>query len=347
MIQTIQINNFQSHKHTHLTLDPGVNIIVGPSDSGKTAILRALRWLVWNRPTGEAFRSSWGGETLVEITVDDLILQRSKDKENIYKIVNGNEVKLLKAFGTEVPEEIKKVLNLDDSNLQQQMDAPFLISSSPGDVAAHFNKIARLDQIDSSLKLISQGVKKLSSHIEQDKQREKILTEQLKFYDFLDFAEIDLEALEALEQDQLKVINDSRTLEKLINSINDNDEEIKEQELLISFDEDVNAIIALYEKQESVLADAGELKALINRIEDVKQAILQHETLLSVNIYVEELETLISAKNDVKQKRKELNELVDKIDSGTYALDTLSKRLKTMEEKFHKYMPEVCPLCGK
>jgi len=125
MIQTIQINNFQSHKHTYLTLDPGVNIIVGPSDSGKTAILRALRWLVWNRPTGEAFRSSWGGETLVEITLDDFILQRSKDKENIYKIVNDNEVKLLKAFGTEVPEEVSKILNLDDSNLQQQMDAPF------------------------------------------------------------------------------------------------------------------------------------------------------------------------------------------------------------------------------
>ena len=61
MIQSLQINNFQSHKYSVMELHKGVNVIIGPSDSGKTTILRALRWLVWNRPSGDAFRSDWGG----------------------------------------------------------------------------------------------------------------------------------------------------------------------------------------------------------------------------------------------------------------------------------------------
>jgi hypothetical protein len=145
----------------------------------------------------------------------------------------------------------------------------------------------------------------------------------------------------------LKVINDSRTLEKLINSINDNDEEIKEQELLISFDGDVDAIIALYEKQESVLANAGELKALINRIEDVKQAILQHEILLSVNIYVEELDALISAKNDIKLNAENLANMINQIANVKKNIFLTERLAEQLENKFHKYMPDVCPLCGK
>jgi len=65
MIKTLSIQNYQSHKDSTLEFDPGVNVIVGSTDSGKTAIIRALRWLIWNRPNGDSFRSTWGGDTKV------------------------------------------------------------------------------------------------------------------------------------------------------------------------------------------------------------------------------------------------------------------------------------------
>ncbi|MFR9297315.1 MAG: AAA family ATPase, partial [Aedoeadaptatus pacaensis] len=43
-IEKIILVNFQSHVYSELSLSRGVNVIVGPSDSGKTAIMRALRW---------------------------------------------------------------------------------------------------------------------------------------------------------------------------------------------------------------------------------------------------------------------------------------------------------------
>lgn len=102
----MHIKNFQSHKDSHLDFHPGVDVIVGPSDSGKTAIIRALRWLVWNRPTGDAVRSWWGGDTEVSMSLPTSSISRIKGKENQYTL-NGL---VFKAIGTDVPEEISKEL---------------------------------------------------------------------------------------------------------------------------------------------------------------------------------------------------------------------------------------------
>jgi exonuclease SbcC len=159
MIHSILITNFQSHKETELIFSPGVNIILGQSDSGKTAIFRALCWPTWNRPVGDEFRSDWGGETKIELRLDESRIIRSKDKENIYQI-DDNEP--LKAFGKDVPVEISKILNIDETNIQQQLDSPFLLTESPGEVAKHFNHIAHLEQIDKSLSFLNAGIKRIN-----------------------------------------------------------------------------------------------------------------------------------------------------------------------------------------
>ena len=59
MISGLLLKNFQSHKKTILHFHPGVNAIIGKSNSGKTAILRALYWIIYNRPSGISFVSFW------------------------------------------------------------------------------------------------------------------------------------------------------------------------------------------------------------------------------------------------------------------------------------------------
>jgi exonuclease SbcC len=54
-IKKLSLRNFQSHRETDLEFSPGLNIIVGPSDQGKSAIIRALRWLFYNEPRGTGF----------------------------------------------------------------------------------------------------------------------------------------------------------------------------------------------------------------------------------------------------------------------------------------------------
>ena len=59
MLQTIQIHNFQSHENSQLDLSPGINTLVGDSDCGKSAVMRAILWAITNSPQGDAYVSDW------------------------------------------------------------------------------------------------------------------------------------------------------------------------------------------------------------------------------------------------------------------------------------------------
>lgn len=153
MIDSIALENFQNHKYSELSFVSGVNVIVGPSDSGKTAIFRALAWLSTNRPSGETFRSNWGGDTSVEVCASghEVIRRRTKTL-NEYEV----DGKVEKAIGTSVPQSVSDILQLDPSNWQHQHAGPFLLDNTPGDVARQLNVAASLDKIDTAQKWITQ-----------------------------------------------------------------------------------------------------------------------------------------------------------------------------------------------
>ena len=54
-IKRVTLENFQSHKHSVIDFDEQLNVIVGPSDSGKSAIIRGIKWVLYNEPTGDYF----------------------------------------------------------------------------------------------------------------------------------------------------------------------------------------------------------------------------------------------------------------------------------------------------
>lgn len=153
MIKQLKIRNYQSHKDAELNLRPGVNLIVGDSDCGKSAVLRALRWLVFNRPSGFPFQSHWakkGGDTAVEVALSDGNVARRvrNNKDNQYRLSTLEEP--LEAVRTDVPEEVKAVLRMDALNVQRQGDKPFLLDESPPEVARVLNTVAGLDNIDTA-----------------------------------------------------------------------------------------------------------------------------------------------------------------------------------------------------
>lgn len=43
-ITNLLIENFQSHSRSEFDFGKGLTVIIGPSDNGKSAVLRAMRW---------------------------------------------------------------------------------------------------------------------------------------------------------------------------------------------------------------------------------------------------------------------------------------------------------------
>ena len=156
MISSLHVENFQSHMDSTLNFHPGVNVIVGSSDSGKTALLRSIVWVVNNRPLGTAYIRTGSSRTRVTVMLNphyggnasaDLpeaapagqltILRERSARKNLYE-VNGV------AYDTparDVPPEVTQAFGMSDLNLQAQLDQPFLILDSPGEIAAWVNKV--------------------------------------------------------------------------------------------------------------------------------------------------------------------------------------------------------------
>lgn len=200
MIQKIQIMNFQSHKDSVLELHPGVNSIIGSSNSGKSAILRGLFWVVYNRPTGVACVSHWNRDkhgnpknpTAVKVQKNSYTLQRSRTKDfngYEYGVTAAAAPEILEAIGTEVPEQITSLFNFTEVNISKQMDAPFLLSESSGEVARFFNKIIRLDLIDRVLSTAESKRKSIKKEIESQTALQTSLNNQLNVLSWTDIAE--------------------------------------------------------------------------------------------------------------------------------------------------------------
>lgn len=166
MLTSLLIRNFQAHKSLEIQLDQ-ITTICGPSDIGKSAILRALYWLCMNRPSGEAFLREGAHFVSVRLGVDGRTIKRKKGKANTYSL----DGEVFKAFGSAVPEEIAKLLNVTEENFQGQHDSPFWFSKTPGQVSKELNRIVSLEVIDNTLSNIASRMRREQERVNLTKQR--------------------------------------------------------------------------------------------------------------------------------------------------------------------------------
>ena len=131
MLKKMRITNFQKHQDLKISFDPGVTVVVGPSDAGKSAVIRSLRWLSTNEPKGDSFIREGAEFAEAKLLVDDHTIARFRGKENTYSL-DGSE---FKAFKDKPPEQISSLLNVGDVNFQGQHDAIFWFSLTAGEVA--------------------------------------------------------------------------------------------------------------------------------------------------------------------------------------------------------------------
>ena len=354
MIKKIQIQNFQSHKETTLRLDPGVNIIVGTTDSGKTSILRALRWVIWNRPSGDDFRSWWGGNTSVEVIINERnspepdkdftsIIRSKSDKNNQY-FLNGTD-NVFKAIGTDVPQEVKDILNVSEVNLQRQLDSPFLLTETPGNVAKHFNKIAHLDIIDTSVSNISSWIRGINGEIKHQEKSLVELKEAKKKFKYLKDMEKDVLFLEEKKEEIDKLYNDLEKLSLLELKLSSNDQWIQIHTDEIAVEPELDDILSLFTKMKSLKEKQGTLYHIRVKLVKLKNAITEGKELIKAESDVDEILTLYEDLRIAKSDQHKINKKIKAADIIQSSIKLEQLNLKRLENKMALNMPDVCPLC--
>lgn len=348
MIKSIQVQNFQSHKSTELQFDAGVNVIVGPSDSGKSAILRAMLWAIFNRPSGESFKSYWGGDTIVNIELEDKIVSREKGKENLY-IVSGNNLEApieFKAFGTGIPEEVKSLLNISDINIQRQMDSPFLLSSTPGEVGRILNQAVRLDIIDKAQSNIRSTLKQEKSSLLNTQNTVEDKQEELKKYKWLPKAEGCIVKLETVASQISQMASLTTDLSRVIDDINTVDSSMKETSLILAYSQEVSDLMSL-DNSINIQTD------LWNDINDIVQSIVTDEKEIKSLSKLVKAESQINEMMSIQQdcvklegERISLNNFIGDIIHNDKMAIVAKDNMNKGRQEFEAEMPDICPLCG-
>jgi DNA repair protein SbcC/Rad50 len=349
MITALKILNFQSHANSELTFHPGVNVIVGNSDSGKSAIIRALRWAIWNRPSGDSIRSWWGGATSCKIVLDGTSVTRYKDKVDKYTIEGkeGTKTQEFKAIGIGVPEEVNRVLNVDNINLQYQLDSPFLLSKTPGEVASHFNAVAGLSKIDTATYNVNSWIREITADIKYKEAEEEKLKGQVKEFEYLPNLEKWVLFLEEKEKKLASLTADFNTLEKLKNDIFLLDVAIKDKSEILEAEPELDKILELIEKRKQFEEKRKGLSILLFDVDLVVHKINRQSMFIKTEPDVDALLKLYAYHKIQSVAYQRLYKAIRNLkDINAYGKKKVSE-IASMEVLFKKEMGETCLLCGQ
>lgn len=149
MITKVILRNFQRHKHLEIDFER-VTVLTGKTDSGKSAVVRALRWVLTNHPKGNKFVRNGAKKCSVTLHVDGHVIKRVRgEKTNLY-FLDGQK---FASFKSEPPEPIQKLLMISPEAFQQQHDPVFWLSLSPSEVSRRLNEIADLHIMDVAVRM--------------------------------------------------------------------------------------------------------------------------------------------------------------------------------------------------
>jgi exonuclease SbcC len=228
----VTIHNFQSHKDTVLELSPTVNSLEGVSDSGKSAVLRAMLWCLTNKPDGVAFASNWAKDKKgklkdeVSVSIDNITRSRNATVNGYTKFVAGKDPQTYEALKGTVPPDIENAINIGSVNIQRQMDPPFLLSSTPGDAARYVNELIGLEEIDTYQKALKGKAHDNANSLKDENKRLADAEAALSQYDWVAGAKEKVEELSGVDAKCTELEADLAKLSEL-DALNDVSAELK------------------------------------------------------------------------------------------------------------------------
>jgi len=150
MIVRLTLTDFMAHERTVFDFASGLNVLTGPNNTGKSAVVEALRCLSENPVPRHVIRHG-AAEARVEAEIEDgvTVTWVRRPKYALYEVRRPGveEPEVFAKFGRAVPEEVRRLLRLGpvaldgeanvDVHIGNQREPVFLLNE-PGTVVAGF-----------------------------------------------------------------------------------------------------------------------------------------------------------------------------------------------------------------
>lgn len=374
MLESLEGINFQKHSQIEVEFDPKITIITGDSDTGKSALLRLLRWIALNQPGGDDFIREGSLFASGKLKIDGHEIGRRKGKgENLYEL-DGNE---FRAFGVGIPDPISDVLQIGQQNFQGQLDPVFWLQNTGGEVSRSLNSVVDLSIIDKALGEVAGKVRHAQSMVQTTSERLKGLKAKRDETAWIKVADQDFQAVEQKKESLDKLTSftfrlgqalDSIRLEKTRVQTAQNRlqdilrvgslaaalgrigekagrlaqalKEIRRQQCIIEQGApDFSVVEALFEKSVAISRRCRKLEAILTQIRKNKQLA---EELPDFS----EVQTAFEKHTACSYKRKRLGSRIAEIKKAQKLVTETFQQWESLAEEFQTATEGMCPICG-
>ena len=369
-IDSIHIKDFQNHQDTNIKLVPGLNIITGSSDSGKSAIVRALDLAFLDSFRKQDVRD---GQKNSQVTINfrngDSYKRTKGDTNELEFQYAGKEVEKHSRFSKKFPQEaidfLGHIPKTSTSSLPfaSQEDKLFLINLSDEAIGKEISKLLGIYDLEeassnlgSDINKISADIKRLNTDIENTKKKLEPfenLDEKLATIEELKKLSEQYEDLESYIKDCETILREFANLIKNMNKCN-SDLQIQ-NDLLDFFSVEIPALDQKYHEMKDGLElveniDCAKTNFLKSKTEYVKSYEIAEGTIGSSISESISLQTLY---NNLLNLESSLTETSDNVNSYTEKIEEEQQTIASCEAEIKKWQEhlsanfKICNECGK
>jgi exonuclease SbcC len=381
-IKEVVLINWMSHLHTVIKFDKGMNVITGTSDSGKSAVYRALEYIYHMGQEGyRSFHPGWvrhkASNAIIQVVYDDgYMLERVKGEKNEVRLYKDNEIvyEKLKA-GTSYDKEILDFLGnppyertLGSFSFSHQHDPAFLVSQSKDAIPKIISKLSNSGDYDRAAELLKTENLSFNPIIKSSETKIKEIKNELKSFEDLDddiskyeTLEIAIQEAQDIEQTMSSMIYIRDTgrakkieLDSLIEINN------KEKEKLNCL-EDLDDIQIVADQISSLKSYSTEISNKEQDIADLLNENSKAEYFISPEFieaisYMDDcilsINNLTDFENSLGELNEDLTEANTLLESDQNTLADLDDNIANIEKEnaeYEAYMKKnnICLVCGK
>lgn len=362
-IEKIVLENFQSHVNTELEVSDGLNVFVGESGAGKSAIMRALSWVFENDGKNPRRRIHRGKDfSRVSLYLSNgMVVSRYVEKKahgkNGYEVYDPatGEVSEHNTKSLPLIQELLGFTKLDIDtdkpiplNFQRQGEGWFFIGDgfSPSTRAKLIGAVYQTHFVDAVIKDLESDTKKLKT-LKEDKESDLTKTmEKMTEFEHLPKLKHNIELLEE-KMAQLAVLENKKSLLKdkydtmchIKEEINTKEDIVFKlkyingvQEKLMTLNQRITQRSQLNDKinrLNAMKAEANQAKVALQKLSKIETAFEKmtrvHELIANRKVVVDQLTLHQSKSEELTGLNKEVERLTKQISSLSYSNEVEEK----------------------
>lgn len=349
---TVDIKDFQSLKKAYIELTPGITVITGATNNGKSAIIRAIDSALFNLGDDAMVR---GGQRYYGVKISNdshtMLMARDnvgKNEKTAYQFDDGT---VQKKVGRGQLEEVSRMFNIREVkmnngtkmkiNFWYQNDKPFLMDKTAGQLY-EFLSLSSCDNYARVLKSLGSDVRSINSDIStlttEINTYKSLINDKKDFlskndgFDLVYQEALDVDAMGDLHSNTSSILDDIDTYSHSVQRLSGLKSKLDDKLSAI----DMDSIRSLYSDIDSINSKVDEMCELLSYIDDISSSISSlsdmhrdlHQTIENSNSSITEFSVSLC---DVEKISSDIDnisvEMVD-VDTNAKYVDSLNIRHK-------------------